>query len=94
MLGNKQTVKENEDLARQVTQHFNSLVHADPQGARYQSIKSADGLRGYSASKSLADTEKCDEICFQAAMYLIVLTSRAVAIFPEALVPDTDFTVN
>lgn len=85
MLGNKRTVKENEDLARQVTQHFNSLVHADPQGARYQSIRTADGLRGYSASKSLADTERCDEICFQAAMYLIVLTLRAVAIFPEAL---------
>lgn len=85
MHGNKGTVQENEDLARQVTQHFNSLVHADPQGARYQSIKTGNGLRGYSASKSLSDTEKCDDICFQAAMYLIILTARACEIFSEAL---------
>lgn len=94
MLGNKGTVKENKELARQVTQHFNSLVHADPRGARYQSIKTADGLRGYSASKSLADTGKCDDVCFQASMYLIVLTSRAIAIYPEALKPDTYIAAN
>ena len=85
MRGTKGQVDENEELARQITQHFNQLVHADPLGARKQVTKRGDGSGGYTASKSLNDTERCDDICFQAAMYLIVLFARAVQTFPEAM---------
>ncbi len=83
----KGSEQENEDIAKQITQHFNAIVHADPQGAATQSINLGQSRRGYSASKSLDDPEKCDDICFQAAMYLIVLTARAVQVFPEAVEP-------
>lgn len=85
MRGSRGAVKENEALARQIAQHFNSLVHADPVGARKQVSKSGESSVGYTASKSLDDTERCDDICFQAAMYLIVLFARAVQTFPEAM---------
>jgi len=79
--------QENDDMARQITRHFNAIVHADPLGARRQVTRLGDGHGGYTASKSVKDVEKCDDICFQAAMYLIVLTARAVQIFAEALSP-------
>jgi hypothetical protein len=81
----KGSMQENEDMARQLTQHFNAIVHADPLGAQRQVTKLGDGRGGYTASKSLLDTERCDDICFQAAMYLAILTTRAVQIFPEAV---------
>lgn len=77
-------VQENEDLAKQITQHFNAIVHADPVGARKQATKLEDGCVVYSASKTLHSIEMCDDICFQAVCYLVVLTARAVQIFPEA----------
>jgi hypothetical protein len=79
------TTQEKEDMARHITQHFNAIVHADPLGARRQATRMGNGLAGYSASKSLSDISKCDEICFQATMYLIVLTGRAAQVFPEPL---------
>jgi len=82
MRGTKGEVKENEALAKQITQHFNSLVHADPLGSRSQAAKLKNGSGGYTASKSLNDEERCDDICFQAAMYLIVLFARAIETFP------------
>lgn len=84
MHGAKEDINNAEDLARQVTQHFNSLVHADPQGSRYQSTKDSNHQHCYTASKSLFDIDKCDTICFQATMYLIILTARAVEIFPQS----------
>jgi hypothetical protein len=75
----------NPDPISQLVKHFNALVHADPAGARHMAAKLADRVIGYSASMSLADPEKCDEICFQAQMYLIVLFCRAIQVFPEAL---------
>lgn len=79
------SVQENENMAREITQHFNAIIHADPLGARKQITMFGDGRGGYTASKSLNDVEKCDDICFQATMYLIILTARAVQIFPEAV---------
>jgi len=78
------SMQENEDMAKQITQHFNAIVHADPLGAKKQITKLGDGRGGYTASKSLNDPERCDEICYQAAMYLIILMARACQIFPEA----------
>lgn len=75
---------ENENTARQIASHFHSIVHADPEGARTQSIRSKLGSSAYSPSKILDDQEKCDIICLQATSYLIILTSRAAQIFPEA----------
>lgn len=85
MRGPERSVRETEDLARQITQHFNAIVHADPLGARKQATKLDDSRVGYTASKSLNDIEKCDDICIQALCYLAVLTARAVQIFPEAV---------
>jgi hypothetical protein len=77
-------MQENEDMAKQITQYFNAIMHADPLGAQKQMTKLGDGRGGYTASKSLNDPERCDEICYQAAMYLIILMARACQIFPEA----------
>jgi hypothetical protein len=85
MRGTKGTVQENEDMARQITQHFNAIVHADPLGARRQVTMIKDGRSGYTASKSLNDIERFDDICFQSAMYLVILTARAIQIFPGAM---------
>ena len=85
MRGTKASVQENEDMARQITRHFNAIVRADPLGARKQVTRLGDGRGGYTASKSLNDIEKCDDICFQAPMYLVILTARAVQIFPETV---------
>jgi hypothetical protein len=85
MRGPERSVGETKDLARQITQHFNAIVHADPLGARKQVAKLDDSRVGYTASKSLNDIESCDDICFQALCYLVVLTARAVQIFPEAV---------
>lgn len=85
MRGAKGSVQENEDTARQITKHFNAIVHADPLGARKQAIALWNGRAGYTASKSLSDIDRCDDICCQAAMYLIVITARAEQIFPEAM---------
>ena len=85
MRGAQEDMEENEKIAREIIQYFNAIVHADPQGARRQSIKLARDRRGYSASKSLDDDERCDDICFQATSMLIILTARAIQIFPEAV---------
>lgn len=75
--------KKSEEVARQITTHFNAIVHADPMGSRQQSIKLITGRHGYTASKSLQSPEKCDEICIQAQSYMLVIRGRAVEIFPD-----------
>lgn len=75
--------KESEEDAKQITEYFNAIVHADPEGSRGQSIQLKHGRRGYTASKTLQDIEKCDVICFQALLYLIILMARAAQTFPE-----------
>lgn len=65
MKGTKESVQEIEDMAKQIAQHFNAIVHADPLGARKQVTKLGSGRSGYTASKSLDDTERCDDICFK-----------------------------
>jgi len=87
MTGADTSAREPEDRARQITQHFNAIVHADPLGARRQVTRLGDGRGGYTVSKSLKDPERCDDICFQSAMYLIVITGRAAQVFREALGP-------
>lgn len=42
--------EETEDLAKQITQHFNAIVHADPLGARKQVTRLADSRVGFTAS--------------------------------------------
>jgi len=77
--------QENEEIAREITQRFNALIHADPMGARRQASKSRDGRFGYTASKSLDDAGRCDDICFQCVSYLVILMARTVEIFPDAV---------
>ncbi|TCT03871.1 hypothetical protein [Aquabacter spiritensis] len=83
--GQSGTADESEMQARLLTQHFNSIVHADPLGARSQVARLGDGLGGYTASKSVNDIERCDEICWQAVSHLIILMGRAAQLFPEAV---------
>ena len=85
MAGSARETTEGGEIAREITRHFNAIVHADPAGARSQAVTFDDGSSGYTASKALFDHQKCDEICFQTSSYLIVLTARAVEIFSEAL---------
>lgn len=82
MKGGESTL-DDEAAAREIAHHFNAVVHADPIGARRQVVKLENGQIGYTASMSLRDVEKCDDICFQSAMYLVILTARAIQVFPE-----------
>lgn len=77
--------QDNELLAKQFIHSFNAVIHADPSGARNQAVKLEDGSKGFTASKSLYETRKCDSICLCATTQLIVLKTRAIRVFPEAV---------
>ncbi len=71
------------DHAQQVCDIFNHAVHGDPIGATFNLINIDDHGLGYAVGKALSEPELCDFICFQSYCYLIVLTGRMSACFPE-----------
>jgi hypothetical protein len=76
---------DSKEMAQDATRYYNALIHADPSGSKRHMGNTTAGRRGYSASKSLSDTTKCDEICREAFVYLYILTARASQVFAEAL---------
>jgi hypothetical protein len=61
----------------------NSAVHGDPDSVLNSLTTLTDGTAGYSSSKILVNPELCDQICFEASCYLIVIMGRMVEIFPD-----------
>ena len=71
-------------LAKEIVDHFNSLVHADPVGSSYNLGTDSAGRIGFISGPTAKAPEMCDDICFETAMYLVILSARMVQIFPEA----------
>jgi hypothetical protein len=75
--------KDSFETAKFIVNHFNTIVHADPDGALRNHGVSSSGTIGYLSGPNINDPEKCDNLAFNAQCYLIVLISRAVQIFPK-----------
>ena len=70
------------EQVKDVCDTFNHILHGDPIGANFNLVQMQDGGLGYSVSKSLAEPELCDFICFQSYLYLTILMARLVQCFP------------
>jgi hypothetical protein len=73
-----------QEIVRQMTNHFNSIIHADPDGLDTNIGVTVNGTLGYLSGASVHDPAKCDRICTEAVTYTSLLMKRAVDIFPEA----------
>ena len=80
------TMSDKADVAKSqvICSHFNHIVHGDPMGASHGVMPLGDDRHGFSPSKQLKNPELCDDICFQAACYLIVVMARMSHIFSDA----------
>ena len=70
--------------AREVRDHFNGLVHGDPDSANMGAILLPDGQAGFSVSKDLGSPARASGLAFQGAMYATVLIARCNECFPDA----------
>jgi hypothetical protein len=79
------TMSEKVDVAaaQELCNRFNHILHGDPAGASHGIITLDDGTPGFSPSKQLNNPSLCDDICFHALSFLIVLTARMAQIFPR-----------
>lgn len=67
-----------------VTPFYNSLTHGDPDSAIWNLVQVEDGDVGYSVSKIIDNPSMCDKICLEGSVWLSVLTSMAITIFPAS----------
>jgi hypothetical protein len=70
------------EMAKQVCDTFNHVVHGDPIGADFNIVDLGEHGLGYSVGKALTEPDLCDFVCFQSCCYLIVIMARLVACFP------------
>jgi hypothetical protein len=73
-----------QEIVRQMTTHFNSIIHADPDGLDTNIGVTVNGTIGYLSGASVHDHKKCDRICTEAVTYTSLLMKRAADIFPQA----------
>jgi len=73
--------------ARKICDAHNHIVHGDPVGSYHNLVQLGDGRPAYASSKILDSPDTADAIAMEAQCYLIVLTSRMAAVFPEVDVP-------
>jgi len=72
------------NIGSSITPVYNSLTHGDPDSAIWNLIQTTDGSPAYGVSKIIDDPSLCDKVCLEGATWLLILTSMASAIFPEA----------
>jgi len=72
------------DDARLIAKRYHALVHGEPWTAGEVLVRFPDGSVGLTPGKDLHSPDRADAICFEAAMYLIVLMARAVQVFGGA----------
>jgi len=65
-----------------VMDRYNSLVHGDPEAALHGAILLRDGQPGYTVGKDLKSPGRADEICWETAMWLVILETSGRVIFP------------
>jgi hypothetical protein len=74
---------EDKQVARDIVDHFNAIIHADPIGSYRNLGTDRDGRSGFLSGPTATDVKKCDDICFQVAMYLVIVLARMTQVFPE-----------
>jgi len=67
----------------EMTKIMNSLTHGDPESAMWNLIESEDGSIGHPVSKILNRPDLCDKACLDAAAFMSILLTMALAIFPD-----------
>jgi|SRR5271166_176442 len=77
-----------QEVMRQMTKHFNSIIHADPDGLDTNIGLTVNKSIGYLSGASVHNPEKCDYICYQAVTYISLLVKRAADIFPDAAISE------
>jgi hypothetical protein len=73
-----------QEIVRQMTKRFNSVIHADPDGLDTNIGLTTSGAIGYLSGASVHESQRCDQICTEAVTYISLLMKRAVEIFPDA----------
>lgn len=81
MMSSNGGAESNEGLLRSLIDTWNSVVHGDPAAANTLSTFASDNIRGRSASKQLADTDRCGDICAMTTGALIIFSSVMDAVF-------------
>jgi hypothetical protein len=71
--------------ARDIVDQFNALIHADPLGSYRNVGEDSEGRLGFMSGPNRHTPDTCDHICFQCAMYLVILVARMTQIFPIVL---------
>ena len=75
---------------KSICDHYNHIIHGDPQSADSNRITVSEGIYGYSVGKVLNNPSLCDELAIQGLSYLQVLTGRAMKCFPEVKPPSEE----
>ena len=70
------------ELAKQVCDTFNHVVHGDPTDSAFNLVNLGSGGLGYAVGKALSEPDLCDFICLQSSCYLIVIMGRMAGCFP------------
>jgi hypothetical protein len=71
--------------AKAVIDEFNGFVHGDPVAANMGAVLLGGGGVGFTVSKDLGSPTRASVLAQQGALYTVVLSSRCVQLFPEAL---------
>lgn len=72
-------------MANELVDRCNSVVHGDPEGHLRNLGKTKSGTVGYLSGANHNDPKKCDYICTDVIAFMSILISRSAEIFPEAI---------
>ena len=71
------------EQAAAVRQHFNSLIHGDPESADMGAMVQGNGEVVYVVSKDLESPARVSDLALQGAMYSIAVMARSAECFPS-----------
>lgn len=67
---------------RQVVKTYNGLIHGDPVAASFSLSADVDGPV-FLAAKDIVSPKRADTLCFDAHLFLLLMTGRIMILFPE-----------
>jgi hypothetical protein len=71
------------DLKR-ILERYNSLIHGDPAAALHGAILLDDGRPGFTLGRDVSSPARADEVCWEVAMWLVILDACSRLLFPPA----------
>jgi hypothetical protein len=78
-----------DESGRELVRSLNSLTHGDPDSGIWNLITIEDGKQGHAVSKILDRTDLCDQACFEAIGWLVIILGLMAAIFPQHKAPES-----